>query len=50
MQGGENAILLVIPLVNGLGVMIDSAVMALGNKFASVLTDTDAKIPYEDWL
>ena len=50
LYGAEVAVIALIPLLNGIGTMIDAALMTLGTKIAGVAIDTDIATPYQDQI
>ena len=50
LYGAEVAVIALIPLLNGIGTMIDAALMTLGTKIAGTAIDTDISTPYQDQI
>ncbi len=48
--GAEMTIIALLPLLNGLGVMLDSAINNLGAVIASYFIGTDIKVPYSETI
>ena len=50
LYGAENAVLALLPLIGGIGAMIDALIATLGSNIAAVFVDTDIDVPYKDTL
>ena len=50
LYGAENAMIALLPLLGGIGIMIDSLIAVMGSSIASCFVDTDMEIPYKDTL
>lgn len=50
LYGAENAMIALLPLIGGLGVMIDSLIVTIGSNVAANFIDTEMEVPYKDTL
>ena len=50
LGNAEAALIALLPLINGIGVMLDSLIGNMGAVVASVGVGTDMKIPYSDTI
>ena len=50
LANAEAALIAILPLINGIGVMLDSYLSNLGTVVASAAVGTDVKIPYSDTI
>ena len=50
LYGAENAIIAFIPLISGIGAMLDAFIATMGSNVAASFVDTDIDVPYKDTL
>ena len=50
LYGAENAIVAFIPILCGIGAMLDTIITAFGNSIAASFVGTDVEIPYRDTI
>ena len=50
LYGAENAVIALIPVLGGLGTMIDALVTAYGSCIAASAMETDIEVPYRDTI
>ena len=50
LYGAENALIAFLPLIGGIGIMIDSLIATLGSNVAACFVETDLEVPYKDTL
>ncbi len=50
LYGAESALLSILMVTNGIGTMLDAAIMALGSKVTAVRSKTEIEIPYKDYV
>ena len=50
LYGAENAIVALLPIISGIGVMIDALIATLGSNVAAAFIGTDIEVPYKDTL
>ena len=50
LYGAENAMIALMPLIGGIGVMIDALIAMMGSSIAACFVDTDIEVPYKDTL
>ena len=50
LYGAENAIIAMLPLIGGLGAMVDSIISSYGSSIVATAIGTDIEIPYRDTI
>ncbi len=50
LYGAENAVIAFLPLLGGIGTMLDSLIAAMGSSVAAHAVGTDTEIPYRDTI
>ena len=50
LYGAENAIIAFMPLLGGVGIMLDGLISTIGSSIAAAFIETDIDIPYKDTL
>lgn len=50
LYGAENAIVAILPLISGIGIMLDAIIATAGSNIAATFVGTDIDVPYKDIL
>ncbi len=50
LYGAENAVIALLPVLGGIGTMLDSLITAMGSSIAASFVGTDTDIPYRDTI
>ena len=50
LYGGENAMIAFMPLLCGIGTMLDATLTACANSIAASAVGTDIEVPYKDTI